>query len=244
MTNRLEFKQTVIEALKNYVYCLVDPRDNKIFYIGKGKGNRVFDHVKGAVQNENEENLKMTTIREIQNAGKEVLHYIIRHGIEDENDAFLVESVLIDLLTYDKFNTESVLTNIQAGHHQWNEGIKSIGDINALYDCAPLVPDENDKLILININKSYDLKERENIYEATRKYWRLDGYKARKADYVLATYRGVVRAVFKPSEWYRSVKSPGRWEFNGEEVENSPYLNKSVTNFIKPGNQNPIKYIY
>ena len=40
----MEFKQTVIEALQYYVYCLVDPRDNKIFYVGKGYGNRVFNH--------------------------------------------------------------------------------------------------------------------------------------------------------------------------------------------------------
>ena len=31
----MEFKQTVIEALQYYVFCLVDPRDKKIFYIGK-----------------------------------------------------------------------------------------------------------------------------------------------------------------------------------------------------------------
>ena len=35
------FKQSVIEGLKYYVYALVDPRDNRIFYVGKGTGNRV-----------------------------------------------------------------------------------------------------------------------------------------------------------------------------------------------------------
>lgn len=35
-----EFQPAVIEALKYYVYCLVNPKDNKIFYIGKGKGNK------------------------------------------------------------------------------------------------------------------------------------------------------------------------------------------------------------
>ena len=35
------FKQSVIEGLKYYFYALVDPRDNRIFYVGKGTGNRV-----------------------------------------------------------------------------------------------------------------------------------------------------------------------------------------------------------
>ena len=29
-----------------YVYLLSDPNTNEIFYVGKGKGNRVFDHFK------------------------------------------------------------------------------------------------------------------------------------------------------------------------------------------------------
>lgn len=33
----MEFKQSVKEALAYYVYALVDPRDHKIFYIGKGQ---------------------------------------------------------------------------------------------------------------------------------------------------------------------------------------------------------------
>lgn len=41
----MAFKSSVIEALGYYVYCLVDPRDNRIFYVGKGRGNRVFEHV-------------------------------------------------------------------------------------------------------------------------------------------------------------------------------------------------------
>ena len=32
-----------------YVYCLVDPRNNQPFYIGKGKDNRVFAHRQAAL---------------------------------------------------------------------------------------------------------------------------------------------------------------------------------------------------
>ena len=36
-----KFSNKSIEELGFYVYSLVDPRDGKIFYIGKGCGNRV-----------------------------------------------------------------------------------------------------------------------------------------------------------------------------------------------------------
>ena len=100
----MEFKQTVIEALQYYVYCLVDPRDNKIFYVGKGYGNRVFNHAADSL-NENLDSLKLNTIRDICKEGLEVGYYIIRHGLS-ENEAYIVESALIDVLTYEKFNTE------------------------------------------------------------------------------------------------------------------------------------------
>ena len=166
----MEFKQSVIESLQYYVYCLVDPRDDKIFYIGKGKDNRVFQHAIDAL-NENYESLKLNTIRDIIRTNQSVNYYIIRHGLT-KDEALLVESVLIDVFTYSKFNLESILTNIQAGHHQWDKGVKTIDEINTLYDCAEIVPNQKDRLICININKTYnhnkvdDYGERDNIYEA------------------------------------------------------------------------------
>ena len=94
----MEFKQNVKESLAYYVYALADPRDNRIFYIGKGKGNRVFQHAEAAVVDETRD-LKLDTIRNIKSEGKEVIHYIIRHNLE-EREALLVESTLIDVLTY------------------------------------------------------------------------------------------------------------------------------------------------
>lgn len=246
----MEFKKSVIEALQFYVYCLVDPRDNRIFYIGKGSGNRVFQHAQNALDNHSD-NLKLDTIRDIIKDGLSVKYYIIHHGLTEE-ESYLVESVLIDMFTYAQFNKESILTNIQAGHHQWDKGVKTIEEVNALYDCAKLVPVNQDKLICININKTYNQYDvdcygtRDNTYEATRKYWRLNGNRAKQADYVLATYQGIVRAVFKPTKWFISEKhfdKGVRWEFEGTEVIDSPYLNTSVKEYIHQGNQNPILYI-
>ena len=61
-----QFNQHTIEALAYYVYALVDPRDNRIFYIGKGEGNRVFQHAKDSL-NEDYQSLKLDIIRNILN---------------------------------------------------------------------------------------------------------------------------------------------------------------------------------
>lgn len=66
-----EFKQSVIESLGHYVYCLVDPRDNRIFYIGEGCGNSVFNHAYDAL-NDNLQSLKLDVIRDIISQDMEV----------------------------------------------------------------------------------------------------------------------------------------------------------------------------
>lgn len=170
-----EFQPAVIEALKYYVYCLVNPRDNKIFYIGKGKGNRVFQHAKDSL-NENDQSLKLDIIRSILREGKQVGLFILRHNLTEET-AFVVESVLIDLLTYPKFNKTNQLANIVAGHNQWDEGIKSIEEINAIYNCDKIDVNNGDTLLLVSLNRSFNqakadgVYRRVDIYEATRKYW-------------------------------------------------------------------------
>lgn len=82
-----EFPSGVIEHLGWYVYRLIDPRDGSTFYVGKGKGNRVFAHMRGEVAAADDDELlsnKLKQIREIRLAGLEVIHVIHRHGMTDE----------------------------------------------------------------------------------------------------------------------------------------------------------------
>ncbi len=250
----MEFKQSVKEALAYYVYALVDPRDNKIFYIGKGKGDRVFQHAAAAIADNNTHNLKLDTIRSIKSEGKEVVHYIIRHNLE-EQEAFLVESTLIDMLTYSKFNHNNQLTNLIAGHHQWDEGIKSIEEINAIYDCSRIELKDRDNILLVNLNRSYNqakaqgVYKRYDIYESTRKYWLISRDKSAYINYVLGVYKGVVRCVIrvKSHEFVRQAEdgtifSKPRCCFEGEVCPDSPYMNSDVRDYPF-GSGGAIRYI-
>jgi len=236
----MKFSNTVKYALRYYVYCLVDPRDKRIFYIGKGVGDRVFDHVYEAI-NGDAESMKLGTIRDIHKEGLQVEHYIIRHNLEEE-EAYLLESTLIDFLTYPAFNMEKVLTNIVSGHHQWDEGIKTVEEIQALYDCVPIKTEERGTLLLVSLNQSFNqakangVYRRLNIYEATRKYWAIAKERPQTIRYILGVYKGVVRSVIlvKSYSWTKvaddgTVFKRPRCCFEGQLLEESPYLNKDVS---------------
>jgi uncharacterized protein len=237
------FSQNTIEYLRYYVYILVDPRNNKIFYVGKGKGNRVFAHLNDALESPLATD-KLDIIREIINTGKEVEHFIVRHDL-DEDDAYTVESVLIDFLTYTNFSSVANISNIAAGHHQWFKGIKTVQELEQLYASTPLKEEDvQHNIMTININKTYNIKSdfHPDIYESTRKSWVLSERRIKEVDFVMSEYRGIIRAIFKPTKW---LKSGNRWMFEGIEVTDKTitdlYLNKAVP-AKKKGMANPIRY--
>ena len=250
----MEFKQSVKEALAYYVYALVDPRDHKIFYIGKGKDNRVFQHAAATID-EIEQGLKLETIKDIISEGKQVEYYILRHNL-DEKEAYLVESAIIDMLTYYKFNHDNQLTNIVAGHHQWDEGIKSIEEINALYDCPKIEVKAGVYILLVSLNRTYNqtrakgIYQRFNIYEATRKYWAISPEQVGRINYVLGVYKGVVRCVINVKSYEFVDKSDDgtvfkkpRCCFEGEQCLDSIYLNKDVIDYPF-GSGGSVRYIF
>ena len=84
-----QFPPEVQVKLGFYVYRLIDPRSGQTFYVGKGRGNRIFAHAKGVTSEisdelEDAESLKIQTIREIQRSGLEPLHVVHRHGLDEE----------------------------------------------------------------------------------------------------------------------------------------------------------------
>lgn len=103
-----------------------------------------------------------------------------------------------------------------------------------------LEPHPQDRIVCVKVGKV----KRENLYEMTRKYWKVKLERASKATHVLAIIDGVVKAVYIPHEWKYTTDAGhlGRCEFVGEEDVNSDYIGKSVVYFYG-FSANPVKYI-
>jgi hypothetical protein len=61
-----------------YVYKLIDPRDNQVFYVGKGKGNRAYHHEREVKQGRITNYFKTEAIKSIHNSGLKVVVEIVR----------------------------------------------------------------------------------------------------------------------------------------------------------------------
>ena len=61
----MEFPREVFQKLKYYVYLYSDPSTGRVFYVGKGAGNRAFSHL-----DEESDSDKAEKIRQIRKSGK------------------------------------------------------------------------------------------------------------------------------------------------------------------------------
>jgi hypothetical protein len=238
-----QFSSEVIKRLEYYVYRLIDPRNGETFYIGKGNGNRVFEHAKGELTKGDEITEKLSRIREINLSGFEVAHIIHRHGMNSKT-AFEVEAALIDAYPG--------LTNIMGGHGNSDYGAMHADEIIKKYT-APYADFESHKILLISVNRS---ALETSLYEATRYAWKLDVNRAKKAEYIFSTIQGLIVGVFIANQWLKAneINFPGRqtiagrYGFIGDKAEKQiqeKFMRKRIPDeYRKKGASNPIKYSY
>jgi hypothetical protein len=248
------FDVRTIQELKFYVYLLIDPVSQLPFYVGKGEGNRVFDHMNEAKEGKRGTD-KLETIQAILKNNMTVEHVIVRHGLT-EKMAFEIEASLIDTFRYIPSFNSFVKGNIQGGMNSIENGLMSSDEIKRKYNASPLnyIPEDT---IIININSSYKRASgNDRIYKATKERWRMKDPRGGHISFVLSEYKGLIVEVFQVDRWYaieRQYNSGSRKEgqtytgygFDGQVAPNeirNLYINKSVAHKKKRGASNPIMY--
>ena len=259
------FSEKALVSLNGYyVYALVDPRDDKVFYIGKGTGNRVFSHEMESGKSPKSEKKKLQKIRNIEKDGFSVKRLIVNWGLS-ENEAFVAEATLINLLNR---LPDILLTNEVSGHHVHDS--LTVEEFELMYGAVPLKEDDiKHSILVIKINKLYrrDMSKAE-LYDAVRGFWKasLKSIETRKVEYVFGVYNGLIVAVYKPDEWhygYEMIEIPQRGilkpedherlknrvyfickDYNELDEEGRFYLNKSIVDLkVNQSAQNPITYL-
>lgn len=239
------------ERLGYYVYALFGPNQPALpFYIGKGRGNRVFAHALGeSFEAEDGEPLsaKLEAIRNIRQCGASVIHKIVRFGLSEE-EALKIEAALIDMVNHIAPDT---LTNEISGQGV-AEGFYDTNDL-VLALCAKELSTELPVLIIkIERHWSRLMKEYgsaaaiplDQIYEATKGDWRLCIDRAKQAACVLSVARGLVRAVIVPDGWVDAgYENRKVMTGSGDASRYADFVGTSVAYVFGRGNQNPIRYL-
>jgi hypothetical protein len=217
MPSDAQIPPEVAEQLKYYVYALRDPRDGRVFYVGKGVGSRIHSHSKDAAENAAAETAKLRTINELVASGLSPDLLFLRTGIDHESTAFIVEQSVIDAFAADGHP----LTNLVRGHHSGTHGLASLPAVVARLRAEPC-PAIPYPVIMLKIQSGWrpDMNESE-VYEQTRGHWKIATWVRDRADYALGIAYGVVRGAYRiekgswfPSEMPRD-QGQNRWGFTG-----------------------------
>ena len=236
----MKFSANTKKHLGHYVYALVDPTNQSIFYVGKASANnRAFDHLKAS---EGEEK-KQKRIRQIRAAGLEPGVEILRYGLLSAKASFEVEAAIIDALGLEN------LTNVVRGHGI-ERGRLSAVEAERLHGSRPVKIEElTDRYMLFFIKQTYSPTLTEGqLYDSVRQFWSrvaaltrtpLSGGTQLPYIVALGVVDSVVVRAYSISAWfpagttfssrpYSTSPSEKRWEFVGNLLTEHPLVGKRL----------------
>ncbi|MFI6430358.1 GIY-YIG nuclease family protein [Rhodococcus oryzae] len=240
----------VAEQLGVYVYALLDPRNRSVFYVGSGRGNRVFGHVWAALEETESRQLlegqetdhtEVTTasirrIRNIYDAGHEVEHYIVQHQItaaDDDRAADGVRMALAGVLGLLEQETETPgLTNL-AGE-TLELAAAPVDDLVLQYAAEP-VPDLPTPCFLVEVKGAAKRgATQDEIYAMARQSWAAGNAVRETVNIPVIVFAdNIVRAVYRAESWAMAPRTTDTtlWRFTGAadpELE-AQFVKKRVT---------------
>lgn len=214
------------KALGHYVYALRDPRNHEVFYIGKGKDERILQHVAEAGKNPKSEKAKLKRIQEIESKGLSVEHLFLRTGMKTSEQALAIEQAVIDAFLANRATSTgpSALTNLVAGHEHSEVGLASLETVLARYGKAQ-TPVIQRPLLVLKLNQKWqpDMSQ-ETLLAVSRGVWGVGQEIRDKAEIALVISFGVIRGVYEINRngWERVTKGEhkGKWIFAGTVTAN------------------------
>lgn len=228
----MRFSKTTKEHLGYYVYGLVDPRNKKIFYVGKASANdRAFNHLKVSKS----ESKKQETINAIRTARLEPTVEILRYGLKSETVALEVEAAIIDAIGLEN------LTNAVRGHGV-ERGRLLASEVERLHGSKPVFLDEvKESCILLFIHNTYSptLSEQE-LYDSIRQFWHQISEQNRQVKnrpVALGVVEGVIVRAYLIAGWYpagttlssrRFKGGEDKWEFVGQVLPDHPLVGRML----------------
>ena len=188
------------EALGTYVYCLRDPRDKKIFYVGQGTGDRVFQHFSDAeacLNGGSALDPKILRILEIWHVEEDVEWRILARKLGDRGAIPLidiVESVVIDALSESQNGSP---LNLISGKHS---SALSPEDLRVM-DAMPVNPPQPyPAVFLFPIQNA--LANGCSPYDATRMSWAISARYRNISGAVAVGIKGAISfGSFKVERW-------------------------------------------
>ena len=209
-----KFSDSTLSVLNNgerrfYVYCLTDLKKDKILYIGKGCGNRIFEHEWVASRSQDPVSgeivdRKLKAIAKCKKLGRYIISYHLT-----EAEALAAESALIHFV---KSVLGKKLKNKIAGH---GPGGISVEKLDRRFGFSPLPLDElnsNELILAIKIHNAFDLDTDEesdysfdnqddaNLKSRTLGNWVIGKDVASKVKYVIGVHTGLQNAVVSAYE--------------------------------------------
>lgn len=220
--DKRQFSLLERERLGNYIYALKDPRDRKIFYVGQGVNNRVFDHFSEADNHLRSAitipSSKIMRILDIWATDEDVEWLILSSGHASKNKSVLnsIESAVIDTLSESQ---NGPALNAVSGP---NSTFLSKEDMIQI-DAIPIDPDEQYQTVFVfPIHGA--LANGENVYNATRMAWAVkDFYRGMKDAVAVGIKEFISFGSYRIEKWQNHDDK--KYEFIGTEFSEFKNMN-------------------
>ncbi|MFN9113465.1 MAG: LEM-3-like GIY-YIG domain-containing protein [Bacteroidota bacterium] len=203
------------QKLGNYIYALRDPRDGKVFYVGQGKDNRIFQHFEEAQWHLSKgtaiHQMSSKTIRiiDIWKNNEDVEWFIVAYDLPDKLNELsisdIVESAVYDILAESQ-NGEPL--NENSPPHS-----SRLSPEELIAFAAPLVSPNIPLPFVFIFPIQNAIQGNIPVYEATRSAWKISiGNQSNKPAVAVGLKNSISIGSFEIADWIPSSIS-SRYEF-------------------------------